>query len=139
MPIPETLLAAGLWVGLHLLLIWALGLRVTQIRFKHMIGSGHGDVPELERAIRAHGNATEYVPGLLLGLSLLSLMTTTTWLIHVLGATLFISRLLHAWGMNIVSEGGPPPPRAIGNIMTWVATLAISGLLIWKFIFGLVA
>ena len=49
----------------------ALAINVIRLRFKHRVSLGAGEVPKLERAIRAHGNFAEYVPFalLLIGLS----------------------------------------------------------------------
>lgn len=125
--------AAGFWVALHLLLIWALGLRATQLRIKLKIGTGFGDSPELERAIRAHGNATEYVPALLVGLALVSLQSLPGIWVHALGGVLFVARLLHAHGIQDRSKP-LPPTRVLGNILTWLVTLSIAGVLIWAFL-----
>ncbi|HEY2356194.1 MAG TPA: MAPEG family protein, partial [Phenylobacterium sp.] len=51
--------AAALWVGLHLLLLLVLSVLVVRQRRKHEVELGHAQIPELERAIRAFGNATE--------------------------------------------------------------------------------
>ena len=54
--------AAALWVGLHLILLLVLSLLVVRQRRRHKVALGDGGVPELAQAIRAFGNATEYVP-----------------------------------------------------------------------------
>lgn len=133
MDVPSSLSAAGLWIALHLLLIWLLGLRVTQLRIGLKIGTGHGDNPQLERAIRAQGNATEYVPLLLVGLLTVAILGYGMTWIHGLGATLFIARLLHAHGIQDQSQP-LPVTRLTGNVLTWLVTLTITGLLIWSFI-----
>ncbi|WP_430427896.1 MAPEG family protein [Parasphingorhabdus sp.] len=130
--ISEPLAAAGLWIGLSLFLIWILGLRVTQIRINLNIGTGHGHNPRLERAIRAHGNATEYVPGLLVGLLVVALLGYSPIWIHTLGGTLFFARLLHAHGIQDLSRP-LPPTRVAGNALTWIVTLIMCGMLIAPF------
>jgi uncharacterized membrane protein YecN with MAPEG domain len=55
--------AAALWVGLHLILLLVLSLLVVRQRRKHQVVLGDADIPELAQAVRAFGNATEYVPG----------------------------------------------------------------------------
>ncbi len=54
--------AAALWVGLHVLLPLTLSLLVVRLRQKHKVALGDEGIPELARAIRAFGNASEYVP-----------------------------------------------------------------------------
>ena len=55
--------AAALWVGLHLILLLVLSVLVVRQRRKHGVVLGDAGVPELAQAVRAFGNATEYVPG----------------------------------------------------------------------------
>lgn len=126
MVISSSVAAAGLWIGLHLLLILTLGMHVTRLRMRLKVGSGHGDNPKLEMAIRAHGNLTEYVPGLLIGLTLLGLLGAQSMTLHAIGGTLFCDRILHAHG--ILDRSKPLPlTRALGNVLTWLVTLTISG------------
>lgn len=126
MVISSSVAAAGLWIGLHLLLILTLGMHVTRLRMRLKAGSGHGDNLKLEMAIRAHGNLTEYVPGLLFGLTVLGLLGAQSMTLHAIGGTLFCARILHAYG--ILDRSKPlPPTRALGNVLTWLVTLTISG------------
>ena len=129
-----SLAAAGLWIAVHLLLILLFGWNVTRFRLKLGVGTGHGDNADLERAVRAHGNATEHVPGLLIGLALVALLGATATLIHGLGASLFVARLLHAYGIQDQSKR-LPPTRVTGNVITWLVTLILCGTLIWQFVF----
>ena len=112
-----TLDAIALWSGANLLLMLALGLKLSRLRIQMGTGVGTGDDPRLERAIRAHGNNTEYVPGALL-LLLLAGATgwSATWL-HVVGGALLVARILHAYGIQQL-EQRLPPARAAGNIAT---------------------
>src|SRR5271167_2241798 len=50
----------GLYAGLLVLLLLVLGVRVTLLRSKLRVGTGHGNDPLLARAIRVHGNAVEW-------------------------------------------------------------------------------
>ena len=132
MTISDATLAVGLWTGLYLALVLFLTLRIVRIRMKHRIGTGHGENTTLERAVRAHGNATEHVPALLFGLLLLSLLGFDTVWIHALGATLLLARMLHAYGMHVIDKP-VPLTRSTGNVLTWIITLVILVLLISKF------
>jgi uncharacterized protein len=82
------------------------------------IATKKSDDGVLQRMIRAHGNFIEYVPLGLLFLIALEFMQTPTGLLWLLGATLLVSRIFHAWG--VVETYGPSPKRAIGFFGTWL-------------------
>jgi uncharacterized protein len=71
----------------------------------------------LQRTIRAHGNFIEYVPLGLLFLVALEFMQASAAMLWLLGATLLVSRICHAWG--VIETYGPSPKRAIGFFGTW--------------------
>ncbi|MBD2435931.1 MAPEG family protein [Nostoc sp. FACHB-110] len=71
----------------------------------------------LQRKVRAHGNFAEYVPQALLFLLALELMQVPTWLLWLLGGSLTLARIAHAWGL--IKTYGPSPGRAIGFFLTW--------------------
>ncbi|MBI4782811.1 MAG: MAPEG family protein [Oscillatoriophycideae cyanobacterium NC_groundwater_1537_Pr4_S-0.65um_50_18] len=72
----------------------------------------------LQRTIRAYGNFIEYVPLGLLFLVALEFMQASTALLWLLGTTLIVSRIFHAWG--VIETYGPSPKRAIGFLGTWL-------------------
>lgn len=111
--------AAALWVGLHLILLLVLSLLVVRQRRKHKIALGDGGVPELAQAIRAFGNATEYVPAALIGIAVLAMVEAQPLAVHVTGFLLFAGRVLHGFGLS--RSGGASLARAIGVTMTWLA------------------
>jgi uncharacterized membrane protein YecN with MAPEG domain len=90
---------------------------------------GHGDIEPLNRAIRAHGNATEYIPAALVGLVTLALFDPATplWLLHAAGICLTAGRILHAVGLSTSTINAG---RVIGIMLTWVSYLLIGGGLI---------
>ena len=65
--------ALALYVGLNLLLTFLLALNVVRHRFK----GDSADQVMLEKAVRAHGNNTEYVPIILIGLGVICLLYTS--------------------------------------------------------------
>lgn len=71
----------------------------------------------LQRKIRAHGNFAEYVPIGLLFLISLELMHSQIWLVWLLGGTLTIARISHAFG--VITKYGPSIGRATGFFLTW--------------------
>jgi hypothetical protein len=114
--------AAALWVGLHLALLLVLAVLVTRQRRKHRVALGAGGVPQLEQAIRAHANATEYVPAALIGLVMLAVVGAPPLVVHVIGLALFVGRVAH--GIGLSRSGDATPPRAIGILLTWLAYIA---------------
>ena len=113
--------AAALWVGLHLILLLVLSVLVTRQRRAHDIAEGHGDEPRLAAAVRAFGNAAEYVPAGIGGLVLLALAGAMPLVVHLAGVTLFIGRLVHAIGLS--RSAGTSFFRSIGMMITWVSYL----------------
>ncbi|MDZ4371494.1 MAG: MAPEG family protein [Phenylobacterium sp.] len=122
--------AAALWAGLHIILLLVLSVLVTRQRRKHGVEIGDGGVPALQQAIRAFGNATEYVPAALAGLGILALVGAPPLLIHPIGVILFAGRVMHAVGLS--RSTGTSIPRAAGALATWISMIAIAaGLLFY--------
>ncbi len=71
--------ATALWTGLHLFLLLVLSLLVVRQRQRHKVAFGDDGIPELAQAIRAFGNATEYVPAGLIALVVLALVGRRPW------------------------------------------------------------
>jgi uncharacterized membrane protein YecN with MAPEG domain len=111
--------AAALWVGLHVFLLLVLSLLVVRLRRKHRITLGDEGIPELARAIRAFGNATEYVPTGLIAITVLAVVDAPPLAIHIVGLSLFAGRIAHAVGLS--NSGGTSIPRALGIVATWLA------------------
>ncbi|HEX5378446.1 MAG TPA: MAPEG family protein [Phenylobacterium sp.] len=111
--------AAALWAGLHIVLLLVLSLLVVRQRQKHKVALGDEGVPELAQAVRAFGNATEYVPAAMVGIAVLAAVGAPPLAIHVAGLLLFTGRVIHAIGLS--ASGGTSFPRAIGIVLTWIA------------------
>jgi len=121
--------AAALWAGLHIVLLLVLSLLVVRQRQKHKVALGDEGVPELAQAIRAFGNATEYVPAALIGIVVLALVQAPPLAIHVAGLLLFAGRAMHAVGLS--NSGGTSFPRAIGIVLTWLAYVFLGAALLF--------
>ncbi|WP_341328428.1 MAPEG family protein [Methylotuvimicrobium sp. KM2] len=83
---------------LALLIVW-LSLRVIKLRREKKVRLGDGGEPELQAAIRAQGNATEYIPISLILLVLLELSGAHVALVHSGGIAMLVGRILHARGL----------------------------------------
>ena len=121
--------AAALWVGLHLVLLLVLAVLVTRQRREHGVFIGDGGVPALTQAIRAFGNATEYIPAALIGLAVLAIAGAGPLVIHAIGFTLFVGRMLHAIALSRSSEASLA--RSIGALATWIAYIAAAAALLF--------
>ena len=111
--------AAALWVGLHLILLLVLSVLVVRQRRSHGVALGDADIPELAQAVRAFGNATEYVPGGLIAIAVLAMAGAAPTVVHATGLTLFVGRVAHAIGLS--RSGGSSILRSAGVIATWLA------------------
>ena len=121
---------AALYAGVNILILLVLAVLVVAGRRKHKITLGHGDNEAFGRAVRAHGNAAEYIPAGLVGITLLSLFDPATpiWLLHASGISLTLGRILHGWGLH---TGTLNAGRMFGMVLTWIAYALIGGGLIW--------
>jgi uncharacterized membrane protein YecN with MAPEG domain len=100
-------------------------MRVVLFRFRHKIGLGDGGDRELMKRVRAHANAVENLPLALLLLGGLELNGYYGQpIIHGFGATLFVSRAAHAWGLS--HSSGTSAGRFLGTLFTWLLMLAMA-------------
>lgn len=126
MTLPITAFYAGL---LALGFVW-LATRVIKARRVYRVALGTGQHRLVERAMRAHGNFSEYVPFALLLLALAEVNGLPAWALHVLGVTLAAGRVFHAHG--ITQEPEEFKWRVLGASLTFtmmgVAAAACIGL-----------
>lgn len=111
----------ALYAALNAAIILVLAVLVTRVRRRHKVLLGDGSNPELLRAQRAHGNAVEYVPLVLILLLTLASLKASLIIIHVIGALLTFGRILHAIGLSRSSEASIG--RAGGILLTWISLL----------------
>jgi uncharacterized membrane protein YecN with MAPEG domain len=123
---------AGFYIALNALLMLALAMRVMWLRNTRRVGLGTGGDETLARAIRAHGNATEYVPLALLMLALLAFEQFQPVWLHVFGITLLVARVLHALGLS--SSPGLSFGRVAGITLTLLVMIAMAVALIVCFV-----
>lgn len=88
----------ALYAGLLTILLFVLSIRVIGLRGNpafSFIAHGKGDEELLQRAIRAHGNFTEYVPMMLILLAFLELSDISELKLHLLGGAFSLGRVMH--------------------------------------------
>lgn len=120
------MLETGLYAGILALLYVLLSARVIRIRMRTKTKLGDGSHMDLTNAIRAHGNFAEYVPFALLMMALLSYQGLPALWLHVLGCTLLLGRVVHAYSItkDILKL------RPVGMAMTFTMMIAAAVLLI---------
>ena len=114
-----------LYAGLLALWFVALSVRVVQRR-GHGISLGDGGDNILLRRIRGHANFAEYVPLILLMMGFLELSRFNGWLLHGIGITLVVARLLHGYALSFSEQF--KFGRFWGTLLTFIL-VAVLGLL----------
>jgi uncharacterized membrane protein YecN with MAPEG domain len=128
-----TLLVTSILIGIQIVLTAI----VIKARRRSQIAVGFDGAPDLERAIRAHGNFTEVTPIFLISLLLLELVDSYLWWVAILGVIFISGRVLHARSL-LVTElcSGSYRQRVLGMMLTMfsLATSAISGVvwIVWS-------
>ncbi len=116
----------SLYAGTLALWFLVLSARVVQGRIgPNSPGIGDGGDVEMLRRIRGQANFTEYVPIILILIGLMELNNFPNGLIHALGITLLLGRLLHGYAFSFTSDyvfG-----RTAGILLTFL-TLLISSI-----------
>ncbi len=111
--------AAAFWTALLLLLMLVMSLLVVRQRQAHKVEFGDGGAAPLARAIRAFGNAAEYVPAGIGGLIALAAVSAPPMALHIAGALLITGRISHAFALS--RSSGTSVLRAAGMLLTWLA------------------
>lgn len=93
-----------IYVALFALLLIVLSVRTIRSRVRAQVAVGPGDDAELLRAMRVQANFCEYIPMALIAMFFTEALWGSTPWIHLLGGTLLIGRLSHAFGVAQVKE-----------------------------------
>lgn len=112
----------AIYAALNALLVLGLAYNVGQNRARAdaLTPGALGDDATI-RAIRAHGNATEFIPLAILLMLILALLSTPTLLLHGFGSAFTIGRVLQAFGMT--RRKHPNAIRFTGNLLTGLVYL----------------
>lgn len=107
-----------LYAGLLAIWFLVLSIRVIQRRQSGKINLGDGGDASMLRRIRAHGNFAEYVPLILLMMGLLELRHASIYVLHALGATLLLARVLHGIALSFTEKWFQG--RFVGTLLTFI-------------------
>lgn len=121
-----------LYVALAAIVLLVLTVRVIGLRRRLAIGLGTGGDAELEKAVRCHGNFTEYTPIGLIVLASAELSGAGSAWVNAIGILLIGGRLLHAWGLS--QSRGYSIGRSTGIILTVTALLVGIGVNLARFL-----
>lgn len=123
------MVVTGIYASLLACLMLGLAYNVVRNRLKFRIGLLDGENETLKRAIRVHGNATEYLPLTLILFAIAETNGLMFWGLHILGITLVVARAWHAYGLyhsSTLSKG-----RYFGTLITWIVILLLAGYNLW--------
>jgi uncharacterized protein len=128
-----TLSITPLYAGLLGILYIVLGSLVVSHRRRARVGLGIGGDTALERAVRVHGNFAEYTPLFLVLLLAAELGGASPALLHPVGATYFLARIFHAFGLS--QSSGVSTGRFVGTLVTWVGIIVLALTNLWLALF----
>ncbi len=97
----------------------ALSVRVVGLRRRHRISIGHGDNPQLERAMRVQANFAEYAPTFLIMLLLSEMQGLQAWYLHGAGVIFLAGRAAHFVGIK--TDDTQHIWRVLGMVLTFAA------------------
>ena len=124
------MIVTPLYAGILALLYFALSYRVVQMRGHGQPSLGDGGDTALLRRIRGHANFAEYVPLILLMIGLLELGHFPETLLHALGASLVVARILHGYALSYTDafKFG----RYWGTALTFLLLVACGALCVYQ-------
>lgn len=114
----------SLYAALLGLLLVALSLNVIRHRLANRVSLGDGDNQALRVAIRVQGNFVEYVPMAVILLALCEFQGASPLFLHLTGALLFLSRVIHAIGLG--GGGIQMRMRQGGMVVTFGLLIALA-------------
>ncbi|MFT5758136.1 MAG: putative membrane protein YecN with MAPEG domain [Alteromonadaceae bacterium] len=114
----------GFYTGILTLLFMVLAFNIIRLRYKFKVGVGDGEQPQLIKAIRVHGNFAEHVPITLILLACYELNGGDAMWLHILGASIFIGRILHVVGLTKTT--GVSTQRQFGMISIFLVMMILA-------------
>lgn len=120
---------------LGLLSVWFLVLSIKVVQGRgHGPSLGDGGDQHMLRLMRGHANFAEYVPLILLMMAVLEISRVSIYILHALGATLLLARVLHGTALTFTSSW--KFGRFWGTLLTFIVLLAAAGLCIYQGVLG---
>ena len=128
MATPTMPVVTALYGGLNALFNIYLANRVSNARRAEKVSIGLGESDALLMAARIHANNAEFVPLAVVTLLLAELCGGSSVMLHILGGSLLVGRVLHVIGMPMKA---PNFFRFTGTGLTWTMIVVTAGYLLW--------
>ena len=94
------LTTTSLYASLLAILVIYLSLNVVSFRRVKKVGLGDDGDKAGQKAIRAHANAVEYIPILLILMGIYEINNGSDIMLHILGVVSLFARIIHAMGLS---------------------------------------
>ena len=115
---------ATLFTAVNILILFALTFLVIRQRRSQEISMGHNDNENMQRAIRVHGNFTEYAPLAMIGLFGMAACGASEIWMYGIGGAFTLGRVMHAFGYSKVT--GKSIGRFYGTLITLLSLLVMA-------------
>ncbi len=126
LPLPITAIYAS-FLALFLLI---LAVPVIKLRRGLRVGLGDGGHRSLQQAIRAHGNAAEFIPIFIILMAIYELNRAPAMALHIFGVAFLLARLAHAVGLY--TSVGHSLGRASGVVGSFTVLVLLACANIWQ-------
>jgi uncharacterized membrane protein YecN with MAPEG domain len=100
----EIMMVTALYAGLLAIWLVILSIAVIRRRGAGRISLGDGGNADMLRAIRGQANFVEYVPLAVLMMLVLEMGHFSIYVLHALGITLLVARLLHGYALSFTAR-----------------------------------
>ena len=127
-------MATNLYTGLLGIVLITLSIRVIALRGNPAFAwfkFGYGGENALDRAIRAHGNLTEYAPIFLLMMLIAEQGGFSSFALHCYGGTFLLGRLMHGVCFGFMESN--LPLRVAGTVLTLFPLVGLSRILLSQY------
>jgi uncharacterized membrane protein YecN with MAPEG domain len=131
-PLVMPLAISAIYASILALFLIILAVPVIMLRRGLRVGLGDGGHRSLQQAIRAHGNAAEFIPIFIVLLAILELNRGPAWALHAFGIAFLLARLAHAGGLYVST--GHTLGRAAGVVGTFIVLVLLAGANLWQVI-----
>ena len=108
-----------LYAGALAIVFGVLSLQVIRCRRSGFGDENHPKNWQLQRAIRGHGNFSEYTPIVLILMLVMEAGGASATALHILGSGFLVGRIMHAIAFS--TEKGVMNFRQIGTVLTFLA------------------
>lgn len=115
---------ATFFTAINILILFVLTFLVIRQRRSQSISMGHNDNEDMQRAIRVHGNFTEYAPLAMVGLFGMAACGASIYWMYAIGGVFTLGRIMHAFGYSKVT--GLSIGRFYGMVLTSVSLLVMA-------------